>query len=202
MRRLLLPTTFAWALLLVGLVSSPARCSDGWPAYYPPTWSLHPFGLAGSWSGSIPPVPYFAIHPPVYYGRRVSMPYGNSPVTRPPRPVTEVLPAPDESARGRSVDRQSALQREGRTPGRPPLHTKRPTVVAWDSVPSWSGQRPNLQLRSLASLTLACLGGFWLVLRRLGSPGSVFAAAVNRDVNLHRNVGQQVKSGQDIDLVA
>jgi hypothetical protein len=61
--------------------------SGGWPGY-----SLHGYGDSAYRSGRIPTPPYFAIHPPVYYGRRVSMPYGNSPLTRPPRPVTEVVP--------------------------------------------------------------------------------------------------------------
>jgi hypothetical protein len=49
----------------------------------------------------VPTPPYFAIHPPVYYGGRVGMPYGNSPITRPPRQIvaeralsSESVPAP------------------------------------------------------------------------------------------------------------
>ena len=52
-------------------------------AWYPG----YPNDPLGYETGRVPTPPYFAIHPPVYYGKRVSMPYGNSTVTRPPRPV-------------------------------------------------------------------------------------------------------------------
>lgn len=53
-------------------------------------WGVpYPFDYGGYRAGRIPTPPYFAIHPPVYFGRRVGMPYGNSLVTRPPRAVTE-----------------------------------------------------------------------------------------------------------------
>ena len=50
----------------------------------PGTWSVYGFGAARSWSTSRPGPPYFAVHPPVYYGQRVRMVYGDSPVVRLP----------------------------------------------------------------------------------------------------------------------
>lgn len=54
-------------------------------------------------SGRIPTPPYFAIHPPVYYGLRVGMPYGDSPFARPPRAISRVTYASPKKAPARPV---------------------------------------------------------------------------------------------------
>jgi hypothetical protein len=61
----------------------------GWGAWFP-GYPNDPYGYE---TGRVPTPPYFAIHPPVYYGKRVGMPYGNSTVTRPPRAVVDYHPA-------------------------------------------------------------------------------------------------------------
>jgi hypothetical protein len=81
------------ALLLApggGMLSS-AWAGDYWGGYHFGRYR-YPFSHYAYRSGNIPAPPYYAIHPPVYYGTRVGMPYGNSPLTRPPRPVVRVSP--------------------------------------------------------------------------------------------------------------
>ena len=62
----------------------------GWYPY------VYPYLISSR--GEVPTPPYFAIHPPVYYGRRVGMPYGNSPFPRPPRPVVRARSQPVQYA--------------------------------------------------------------------------------------------------------
>lgn len=66
----------------------------GWGAWIP-GYPNNPYGYE---TGRVPTPPYFAIHPPVYYGKRVGMPYGNSTVTRPPRAVVDYHPAVQQVA--------------------------------------------------------------------------------------------------------
>jgi hypothetical protein len=68
-----------------GYYGTGAGWGGGWGAWFPG----YPNDPLGYETGRIPTPPYFAIHPPVYYGKRVGMPYGNSTVTRPPRPVLD-----------------------------------------------------------------------------------------------------------------
>lgn len=75
-----------------------AQVFDGGFSY---GWYPYWFGGPAYQADLVPTPPYFAIHPPVYYGTRVGMPYGNSPITRPPRPIVreqigsyEPAPAP------------------------------------------------------------------------------------------------------------
>lgn len=65
----------------------------------PPCWGMPGFQ---AWYGNLPrsvytsdPVPYFALHPPVYYSHPVARPYGYSPFANPPGTRTpEVGPPP------------------------------------------------------------------------------------------------------------
>jgi hypothetical protein len=66
-----------------------AGYGGGWGAWFP-GYPNDPYGYE---TGRVPTPPYFAIHPPVYYGKRVGMPYGNSTVTRPPRAVVDYQPS-------------------------------------------------------------------------------------------------------------
>lgn len=94
----------AGALLLAfagGMLSS-ANASDYWYGH-DAGWYQYPFGHYAYRLGNIPTPPYYAIHPPVYYGKRVGMPYGNSPYTRPPRPVVRVSPPVQEQRPARGV---------------------------------------------------------------------------------------------------
>jgi hypothetical protein len=94
----------AGALLLAlggGMLSS-ANAADYWYGHYA-GWYQYPFGNDVYRLGNVPTPPYFAIHPPVYYGKRVGMPYGNSPYTRPPRPVVRVSPQSKKQQPARGV---------------------------------------------------------------------------------------------------
>lgn len=100
-------SSIAGALLLAlagGMLSS-ANAADYWYGLYG-GWYQQPFGLSAYRSGNVPTPPYYAIHPPVYYGKRVGMPYGNSPYTRPPRPAVRVSPQPQKQqpARGLMIE--------------------------------------------------------------------------------------------------
>jgi hypothetical protein len=77
------------ALGSVGGVGTGGFWGGGWGAWYP-GYPNDPWGYQ---TGRIPTPPYFAIHPPVYYGKRVGMPYGNSTVTRPPREIVDFYPS-------------------------------------------------------------------------------------------------------------
>ena len=94
----------AGALLaaLGGGTLSSANASDHWYGHYA-GWYQSPFGYPAYRLGNIPTPPYYAIHPPVYYGKRVGMPYGNSPYTRPPRPVVRVSPQPQKQQQARGL---------------------------------------------------------------------------------------------------
>ena len=81
---------------------SSANANDFWYGHYG-GWFNNPFGHYAYRIGNVPTPPYFAIHPPVYYGKRVGMPYGNSPYTRPPRPVVRVSPQPQKQQPVRGV---------------------------------------------------------------------------------------------------
>lgn len=81
--------------LFVGLVAVCALCSvlsssataqiGPWGVWAP--WYCYPYASYTPSYGTIPPPPYFAIHPPVYYGPRIRMAYGHSPIARPPLTV-------------------------------------------------------------------------------------------------------------------
>lgn len=118
-----------WAILvgtfslLVGGGAGDAGAYDfGW-GYYPHGYPWV-FGSPTYRTTTVPTPPYFAIHPPVYYGLRVGMPYGNSPITRPPRPVVRerVVPSVAEPSEGQWIDnpyvRSAAADSEARRPGR------------------------------------------------------------------------------------
>ena len=94
-------------VLALGNVSNSASAQDvwgmgwgGWGGY----WNQPIYGGVGSvyGSGYLPVPPYFAVHPPVYYGSRVYRSYGDSPYAYPPSrpaaaayaPVTEAAARP------------------------------------------------------------------------------------------------------------
>jgi hypothetical protein len=86
MKHLRLALVAATFFTVFGLMETrvQAQILDGGFGY---GWYPYWFGGPAYQSSAIPTPPYFAIHPPVYYGTRVGMPYGNSPITRPPRPI-------------------------------------------------------------------------------------------------------------------
>jgi len=95
MRAIRFFVTGALLLALAGGTLSSACASDCWFGRHA-RWYQHPFSHYAYRLGNVPTPPYYAIHPPVYYGKRVGMPYGNSPMTRPPRPVMHGSPRPQE----------------------------------------------------------------------------------------------------------
>jgi len=82
-------------LALSGGTLSSACAGDYWGGYGFGGYR-YPLGHYAYRSGSVPAPPYYAVHPPVYYGTRVGMPYGNSPYARPPRAVVRVSPRPQK----------------------------------------------------------------------------------------------------------
>lgn len=62
---------------------SAASACDDWQN---PLWGARAFGYSGTMYGLgfVPVPPYFALHPPVYYGERFFRSYGESPFARPP----------------------------------------------------------------------------------------------------------------------
>ncbi len=90
---------------LCNVVSSSATAQIGlWGAWAP--WYTYPYAPYTYSYGSIPSPPYFAVHPPVYYGPRIRMAYGHSPIARPPLTVADV--------RGQQEKPEAPLQ-SGRT---------------------------------------------------------------------------------------
>jgi len=74
-----------WVLFFV---SSEAALGGYYDFCYP--WSYYYQPLAYSQE----PVPYFALHPPVYYGRIIARPYGDSPYPYPPGRISYVASSP------------------------------------------------------------------------------------------------------------
>ncbi|MCY2994269.1 MAG: hypothetical protein NTY19_41305 [Planctomycetota bacterium] len=71
------------ALLTSGTLAPAAAFGQGlWGGSYPGFWT-YPYG-GYSYQGNYQTPPYFAIHPPVYLGQRLAMPYGTSPLPRLP----------------------------------------------------------------------------------------------------------------------
>ena len=72
--------------MLGSVLSSSATAQIGpWGVWAP--WYYYPYGSYTGSYGTVPTPPYFAIHPPVYYGPRIRMAYGHSPIARPPLTV-------------------------------------------------------------------------------------------------------------------
>jgi hypothetical protein len=81
--RVLLASLFV--LLLFAAIPCQTKAYDGFCGGY--NWDIRGFGSSGNLYGLgyIPTPPYFAIHPPVYYGQRYFRTYGESPFARPAR---------------------------------------------------------------------------------------------------------------------
>lgn len=71
-------------VLLVLATASESRAYDFWNMGM---WNAPAYGIGGNMYGLgiIPAPPYYAIHPPVYYGQRYFRTYGESPYARPAR---------------------------------------------------------------------------------------------------------------------
>jgi hypothetical protein len=63
----------AAVIALSGWTGSQASANNG----YPGCFGFWPYGFQSQ--SSVPSPPYFALHPPVYYGERYARPYGISP---------------------------------------------------------------------------------------------------------------------------
>ena len=63
-------------LLTIGM-AIPAQAQFPFSPWGGAAWGFG--GSYGSFRNNVPVPPYFAIHPPVYYGKRYQRPYGDSP---------------------------------------------------------------------------------------------------------------------------
>jgi hypothetical protein len=99
------------------------------------------YGSLATYSSS--PVPYFSLHPPVYYSYRVARTYGYSPFAYPPGVIT---PGP-ESARLTIAQSVYAVGEAGETSaarpeGQPPLRIDNPFVDQPDRRAGAQGRGP------------------------------------------------------------
>ena len=71
-------------VMLVLTAASESRAYDFWNTGM---WNATGYGVSGNLYGLgiIPAPPYYAVHPPVYYGQRYFRTYGESPYARPAR---------------------------------------------------------------------------------------------------------------------
>lgn len=103
MRTIRLSVCLAAICALSSVLSSSAMAQIGpWGAWG--TWYSYPYAASAfnsDWR-SMPNPPYFAVHPPVYYGPRIRMAYGHSPFARPPLTVVD--------SRGREDTVEAPLQ--------------------------------------------------------------------------------------------
>lgn len=87
-----------FGMLVLGTVlfasTSSVLAYDAWGVT---SWSPYRWAVTRAGSTSRPGAPYFAVQPPVYYGRQVRMVYGDSPFVRLPR--TEVPASPPRPRR-------------------------------------------------------------------------------------------------------
>ena len=75
-------------LMTSGTLAPAAAFGQGlWGGGFPGFWT-YPYGGYG-YQGNFATPPYFAIHPPVYLGQRLGMPYGTSPLPHMPWQSTE-----------------------------------------------------------------------------------------------------------------
>ena len=88
----------AVAIVAAGMLTPSARadgngCCGGWGAGWPYNFQSGIYGRANAYS-----LPYFSLHPPVYYSYVVPRPYGYSPFAIPPgcTPAESAAPAPKE----------------------------------------------------------------------------------------------------------
>jgi hypothetical protein len=74
------------AVLFV-LALTPSTTQAWWGCNNMMLGNVHAFGRSGSLYGlgHLPVPPYYAVHPPVYYGQRYYRTYGESPFARPAR---------------------------------------------------------------------------------------------------------------------
>jgi hypothetical protein len=77
-------------------------------------------GFQNSFRNRLPTPPYFAIHPPVYYGQRYARPYGESPYASWPllrsSPSYHAVPAEGHFVRPHVMDNPHAHGHHGDTP--------------------------------------------------------------------------------------
>jgi hypothetical protein len=130
------------ALVLPGVAAGQSGVY-GWP-YLPPYW-----GCYGGGDYSIQAVPYFALHPPVYYSYRVARTYGYSPFAYPPG----VMTPGSESLQTAVVQNTSAAggtpeSTEAERGGPQPLRIDNPFVQQHDRVGTKGspppGRRPQV----------------------------------------------------------
>ena len=101
----------AWQRTLIALVLmagafgavSGVLAEGFWGGVYGGLWG-YPWGGYGYSSVNVPTPPYYAVHPPVYYGRRVAVSYGSSPLFRPVWPAGEPV-VPVEAAPSSQAER-------------------------------------------------------------------------------------------------
>jgi hypothetical protein len=65
------------ALLLTVAMAIPTQADNPWSPFATYGWGFA--GAYGGYRNNVPTPPYFALHPPVYYGKRYQRPYGDSP---------------------------------------------------------------------------------------------------------------------------
>jgi hypothetical protein len=86
-------------LVVFGVAAPTARACDGWNGGFLGGQGTA-YGVSGNLYGLgiVPAPPYFALHPPVYYGERYFRSYGESPFAR-----------PDFSSRPKRIDAQVVI---------------------------------------------------------------------------------------------
>jgi hypothetical protein len=113
------------AFLLLGIVlagMTSGACGQAWSgSCYGPGW----FGCGFPTVYETESVPYFALHPPVYYSYRVARTYGRSPFAYPPE-MAAAGSAP------RWDDRRSDRETDEPAEPRPPLRIVNPYVQGAD----------------------------------------------------------------------
>lgn len=112
---------FAMALAAAVLgCAGGARQAVAWDGFYGGGWLYPGYNLYASDT-----VPYFALHPPVYYSRPVARPYGYSPFPYPPYVMT-----PDPKMRTPVLIRNPYVSAVEPGEGPQPLRIVNPYVTA------------------------------------------------------------------------
>ncbi len=123
--------------VLLAVTTSTVLADNGWPGSALYASSCGPWGFGYyPWASyySQDTVPYYALHPPVYYSYPVPRTYGYSPFPYPPCVLTPEVPSPEPKIiRNQYVPRPAAPESQTDRVTQRPLRIRNPYVAQADT---------------------------------------------------------------------
>ncbi len=166
-------------VVCLSLLATRASASDfghyacgGWPGY-------SPYGVSYSWWYQRERIPYFALHPPVYYSQPVARPYGYSPFAYPPYVLTpEVTSVPAEPVMipNPYVPQEPAKQEPAKQ-AKPEASAQAPLTIL---NPFVAGAQIRVATLNMAERPFTIANPFVVQHTGAGSPSAVIPAALTK----------------------